>query len=74
MTLGYMIYVFLLRKTPSVLEFKNVGLPYIKSYDCKDCGGRIRVDWQRTMPGIGGKTVRAHCRGCGQPHIVTGVP
>ncbi len=74
MTLGYMIFVFLLGKTPRVLEFKKVGLPYLESYDCDDCGGRISVDWGGIMSGDGRKTVRAHCRRCGQPHVVTGVP
>lgn len=70
MTLGYQIFVFLLGMTPHSLEFKKVGLPYLETYDCDDCGGRIFVDWKRVVGGA----VRAHCRSCGQPHIVTGVP
>jgi len=70
MNLGTMIFFFLIGKIPFVFRFKEMGTPYLKEYDCDECGGSIHVDWQIAVNG----TLTVYCKKCAQPYVVTGVP
>lgn len=37
MTLGTMIFFFLIGKIPFIFRFKDMGTPYLVEYSCDEC-------------------------------------